>query len=84
MGASPAGLIDRFSVTYENGSSGSAWEVGSPTLRLVIGAAILLLAMLVVLPSALFAAGAAWSALLGGSLNSQAMEADVAAQSPGA
>jgi hypothetical protein len=49
---------------------GPLGKSGSPTLRLVIGAAILLLAMLVVLPSALFAAGAAWSALLGGSLNS--------------
>jgi hypothetical protein len=36
------------------------------------GAVILVVAMLVVLPAALFAAGAVWSALLGASLNSLA------------
>jgi hypothetical protein len=46
----------------------------SRTLRPVIGALVLVVAMLVVLPSALFAAGAAWSALLGALLNSSAMD----------
>ena len=49
----------------------------------MIGAVILVVAMLVVLPSALFAAGAAWSALLGTSLSSWVMEGETAAQSPG-
>ncbi len=82
MGASAARLNFRVSVTYENGRSACAWEVGSRTLRLVIGAAILLLAMFVVLPSALFAAGVAWSALLGRSLNSWTVE-EGPAPSPG-
>ena len=46
------------------GKSGPAYP------RRVPGAVILVVAMLVVLPSALFAAGAVWSALLGASLNS--------------
>jgi hypothetical protein len=49
----------------------------------VPGAVILVAAMLVVLPSALFAAGAAWSALLGASLNSSAEAEEGAAGEAG-
>jgi hypothetical protein len=44
---------------------------------------MLVAAMLVVLPSALFAAGAAWCALLGASFNSWAVDQEGAAANVG-
>src|ERR671938_1024585 len=57
-----------FPITNEDDRFGAAWKVQVTYARVMPGAVALVVAMLVVLPAALFAAGGVWSALLGASL----------------